>query len=293
MKRALTFFTILFTTGSILFAAPKVDVLRLPNNGIQPSAAVDAGGVLHVVFLAGEAKASDVFYVRRDGKDGKWSSPLRVNDRPGSAVAVGTVRGPQMALGKGEAIHVVWNGSSAAGISATGGAPLLVSRKLPRSDAFDPQRNIMTTTTSLDGGADIAADGMGKVFVAWHGNFVQGTKGEETRGVFLSTSEDDGAVFSPERVIDSNGNGACGCCGLSLAADGKGNVGVIYRTARQKEQRNIQMLSSTDGGKTFQERLIDTWRGNTCPMSTMNLIAPATGGEWIATWEHAGQVHWA
>ena len=43
----------------------KVNLLRTPNGGIQPQALMDERGTLHLIYLSGEASASDVFYVQR------------------------------------------------------------------------------------------------------------------------------------------------------------------------------------------------------------------------------------
>ena len=76
----------------------SVTLLRAPNNGIQPQAFVDANGVMHVIYLAGDPKKADVFYVRsEDGKS--FSRPVPVNSVPGSAIAIGNVRGAHLAQG--------------------------------------------------------------------------------------------------------------------------------------------------------------------------------------------------
>src|SRR5438128_3521551 len=149
-------------------AAERVELVKTPNGGIQPQAAIDARGVLHLVYLKGDPGASDVYYVRREpGQDG-WSVPVRVNTRPGSAIAVGTIRGAQLALGRGGRVHVVWNGSGQDDSSR--GAPLLYTRMNDAGTGFERERNLMQFTGSLDGGGPVAADAAGHVYVAWHGN---------------------------------------------------------------------------------------------------------------------------
>ena len=66
-----------------------VGMVWLPNGAIQPQVAVDSSGVAHVVYFRGEAAAGDLFYARLDDK-GLWSSPVRVNSQPASAVATAT-----------------------------------------------------------------------------------------------------------------------------------------------------------------------------------------------------------
>src|SRR4051794_40933055 len=83
-----------------------VTLLETPDGGIQPQAAIDARGTIHLVYFKGDPAAGDLFYVRREpGKD-DFTAPIRVNSQPGSAIAIGTIRGGQLALGKGGRIHV-------------------------------------------------------------------------------------------------------------------------------------------------------------------------------------------
>src|SRR5262245_20075645 len=85
----------------LLLSAPvsaEVKAVKTPHGGIQPQAVVDAKGTLHLIYFKGDAAAGDLFYVRQDA--GKFGTPVRVNSVPGSAVAVRSVRGGQVALGK-------------------------------------------------------------------------------------------------------------------------------------------------------------------------------------------------
>jgi hypothetical protein len=91
-------------------ATGKVMLLRTPNGGLQPQAALDERGVLHLVYFTGEPQRGDIYYVRRDAGKSEFTSPLRVNSEPGSAVAVGTIRGAHLAVGKNGRVHVAWNG---------------------------------------------------------------------------------------------------------------------------------------------------------------------------------------
>src|SRR5262245_7188158 len=92
--------------------AAKVALVRVPDKGIQPQAAVD-GKSLHLIYFKGEAAHGDIYYVR--SADGvKFSEPLRVNSQAGSVIAVGNIRGAHLALGKDGRVHVAWMGSGKA-----------------------------------------------------------------------------------------------------------------------------------------------------------------------------------
>ena len=272
--------------------APRVEVIRIPDGGVQPEVAIDPAGVLHLVYLTGEPGAADVFYTRSADGGRTFAQPVRVNSQLGSAISAGTIRGAQLALGKAGRVHVVWNGSSAAlpkppvreGQKA--GAPLLYARLEPGGAQFEPQRNLITGTRHLDGGSSIAADDRGGVFVAWHGNAIDGAEGEEARRVWLARSEDDGSTFSREVAISPATTGACGCCGMRLAFSGQ-SLHVLYRSATQMVHRDIYALTSIDRGKTFTATRIDPWEIGACPMSSMAIVP---GKAPLYAWEHDGQV---
>ncbi|MEK7830952.1 MAG: hypothetical protein AAB401_07695, partial [Acidobacteriota bacterium] len=209
----------------------KVTLLRTPNGGLQPQAVTDERGALHLIYLAGEPSASDVFYVRRaPGKD--FTAPLRVNSQPGSAIAVGTIRGAQIALGKNGRVHVAWNGSNKAEQrSQNNSAPMLYARMNDAGTGFEKQRNLMQISHELDGGGSVAADKLGNVFVVWHGAGEQ--KGEQHRRVWLARSTDEGKSFAREVAVDTPDKnkltGACGCCGMRAFVDGSGALHLLAK----------------------------------------------------------------
>ena len=63
--------------------------------------------------LQNHAQRGDVFYVH-SGDGVRFSKPMRVNRHPKSAIAMGNIRGAQLAVGKGGRVHVAWMGSDQA-----------------------------------------------------------------------------------------------------------------------------------------------------------------------------------
>ena len=271
-------------------AAETVKLVRTPNSGIQPQAVMDERGTLHLIYLAGDPAASDVFYIcRAPGKD--FTVPMRVNSQPGSAIAVGTIRGAQIALGKNGRVHIAWNGSNQASPrSLNNSSPMLYARMNDAGTGFEPQRNLMQATQSLDGGGSVAADKFGNVYVAWHAAGEQ--KGEQYRRVWLARSTDEGKNFGREIAVDSAINdkltGACGCCGLRAFADSHGTLSLLYRTATEMTERGMFLLTSTDQGKTFRGQRLDNWNLTTCPMSSTTITTNSSQN--LAAWENNGQV---
>lgn len=273
----------------------KVSVIQTPDGGLQPQAAVDGRGVVHLVYLYGDPAAADIGYVRRDaGADG-FSRPIRVNSEPGSAIAVGTVRGARLAIGRDGQVHVAWNGSSKGLMKGPGDSvPMLYSRLSRNGTGFEPQRNLMHSTSGLDGGGSIAADSLGNVYVAWHGQKVVDGKpesGEDKRRVYLAQSKDNGATFEAERAVSPASTGACGCCGMAALASPQGELFVMYRTAREVVHRDMNLLVSNDRGASFRSIDLQPWEIGGCPMSTSSLTA--VKGRVLAAWETRKQVYFA
>lgn len=262
----------------------RVKLLRTPNGGVQPQAAVDDKGTVHLVYLGGDAKASDVFYVRRAQDAQTFSKPIRVNSTPGSAIAVGTIRGAQLALGRNSHVHVAWNGSGRA--QSHPGAPMLYARLNDAGTAFEPQRDVMTRTMHLDGGGSVAADNAGNVYVIWHAAEVGGEEGEENRAVFIARSSDDGKTFSREERASAAPPGVCGCCGLRAFTDSAGDVFVLYRAAvGGGTERGERLLLSRNRGKDFEIAYQHAWKLTTCPMSSA-FLSESKGGILAAAETH-------
>jgi hypothetical protein len=237
---------------------PKVTLLKTPNGGIQPQA-ISAAGTLHLIYFKGDPAGGDLFYVRRAAGEKRSSEPIRVNSQPGSAIAVGTIRGGQIALGKGGRVHVAWNGSDKARPRSKGKytSPMLYARLNDAGTAFEEQRNLMQATTTLDGGGTVAADSEGNVYIAWHGIKLGDETGEINRKVWLARSTDEGKTFTEEAVINPQPTGVCACCSMRAFADSKGSLYVLYRSAG--ESRDIHLLTSKDRGKSFQGVLVHAW----------------------------------
>jgi len=302
MKFVRLYLLMVVATGSIASASnptfdlaqtdsAKVKLIRTPNGGLQPQAVMDERGASHLIYFAGEPSAGDIFYVRRERGKEDFSSPIRVNSQPGSAVAVGAMRGAHIAIGRNGRVHVSWNGSSkAAPRGPENSDPMLYARMNDTKTAFESQRNLMRISHELDGGGSLAADRDGNVYVAWHGAGRQ--KGEEHRSVWLARSTDEGKTFAQETAAFAEETGACGCCGMRAFVDPRGALYLLYRTATNMTERGMFMLTSTDKGKNFRGTRLDQWHLTTCPMSTVTTTMNSDN-RVAGAWENNGQVYFA
>ena len=271
--------------------APPVVTIRVPGNGVQPQVAVDAKGVVHMIYLTGDPAGSDIFYVRSTDGGETFSQPIRVNHTPRSALAIGTVRGAHLAIGRNGLVHVAWMGSASANPKAVGGAtPMLYTRSTTDGKDFEPERNVLETKAGLDGGASVAADARGNVWIAWHAPETKGA-GEQSRRVWIVHSSDDGATFGAEQQA-SDSRGACGCCGMRLYCTADGSLYALYRSADQMVNRDMTLLRFEDTAdlSRVSAQTVGPMKSGVCVMSTA-AFAPA-GKDALAAWETEGQIFW-
>lgn len=258
---------------------------RVPEGGVQPQVAASRDGTLHLVYLMGDPRGGDVRYVAKQSGAATWSKPRTLNSAPATAVAMGTIRGAQIAVGKDDSLHVVWNGPG----GKNQPAPLLYSRSVDHGATFENQRNLRADTQGLDGGASIAASAKGEVYIVWHGAPEGAVPGEINRRVFVLKSTDNGGTFSKPRIANGDDPGVCACCSLKTFVSPTGELLTLYRAARSVAQRDITLMTSRDGGMTFQHRNVGPWAINACPMSSASVVA--AGSKTRAAWEAEGKVY--
>jgi hypothetical protein len=266
----------------------RVNLLRVPNRGIQPQVAVDDKGTVHLIYFRGDPAGGDIFYVHsRDGET--FSRPLKVNSKPGSAIAIGNIRGAHLALGKNGRVHVAWMGSGKdQPKDSVKPTPMLYARLNDAGKAFELQRNVIRAAFGLDGGGTVAADPAGNVYVAWHASEPD-TRGEASRCVWVAVSRDEGKTFAPEKRAYTEPTGACGCCGMRAFADRRGAVYILYRSASEQVHRDMYLLTSADKAAHFRGVDLDPWKIETCPMSSAAFAEGPAGV--LAAWETKGQVY--
>jgi len=290
-RTLLPIFLAVLNVSSESVELPKVKTLRTPGGGIQPQAAVDVNGAVHLIYFKGDPKGGDIFYVRRQPGQQEFSPSIQVNSRPSTAMAIGTIRGAQLAVGKNGRVHVAWDGMGAGASLAARTAPndhsshphpddkhpLFYTRLNDAGTGFESEQNLITYAYGLDGGSSVAADLQGNVYVTWHAPLPGNTNGEAGRAVFIARSADEGKTFRRETPAISKPTGACGCCGMRAFADSRGDVFALYRTAYQMTNRDETLLISRNRGENFEIAYSHHWNVSTCPMSSAFLSESPTG----------------
>jgi hypothetical protein len=273
--------------GSPRIDGPVVSVLRVPEDGLQPQV-VEKDGVVHLLYFTGDAAGGDLSYVRSRDYGRTFSKPLRVNSEPGSAMAMGNIRGGQIALGAKGRVHIAWIGSrNAQPRGVSGSAPVLYTRLNDAGTAFEPQLSVSDLSRGPDGGT-LAADSFNNVYVFWHAQ-PPGGKDEGDRRLWMAKSVNGGRNFAKETVVFGEGTGVCGCCGARALASPNGSLYVLFRSASQVVHRDIWLLSSVDGGSFFRGSDISQWNVGACVMSSAALLSSPKGV--LAGWEAEKQIY--
>src|SRR5690349_7099566 len=109
-RSSLLMFLLGLAVSTNVSIAARVTLSRAPDEGIQPQLAVDAHAVVHLIYFKGDPAGGDIFYVHKGAGEAEFSKAMKVNTQPGTAIAVGTIRGAQLAIGNNGRIHVAWNG---------------------------------------------------------------------------------------------------------------------------------------------------------------------------------------
>ncbi len=269
--------SLLIVTVTVLLAATcraddpvEVAVIRLPEGAVQPQAVSDTGGAVHLIYLEGPARRSVIQYVRWDESDAPdFDGAIRVSGEDATATAMGTIRGPHLAVDPNGRPHVLWNGPAPKGHNHQ--SPLLYTRLNDTGDAFEPARNVLLDwkRTGLDGGSSIAIDDQGRVHLVWHGPADEGALSEDARRVWMIVSADGGDTFGAPMTVDTPERGACGCCGLRAFARPEGGAGVMYRTAYRTTDRAMRLiLTGAETSSTPPSSILDPWKIGQCVMSS-------------------------
>ncbi|HIG27636.1 MAG TPA: exo-alpha-sialidase [Verrucomicrobiales bacterium] len=250
-------------------SATKVLTKSVPFNGKRAKTYTDNEGRVHLLFN----QKGNIFYSLLNRESQEFSKPVQVNSIEKCA-AIG-----ELAIGKNGQVHVLFHGN----IFYIREKIKHLGRKLKGSDirytfytrlnetgtGFEAQRDLSAGTWGYDGGCALAADSKGNVYTFVGGLMQEGK--EKDRRIFMRHSSDNGLTFSEPTPIDI-GKGVCVCCHLKAQCNSEGQLTFVYRIAENRSNRDSYVLTSSDHGKTFQNKFLDHWELNACPGGVYSVV---------------------
>lgn len=261
-----------------------VAIIAAPAQAIAPDVVVDAQGVLHMVY--GEQK--NAYYVQSSDNGRTFTAPLKLNNELGVTTTMGE-RGPKLALGAKDAIHVVWQDLWSPGAHVFP----RYTRSRDGGRSFE-QPKAVSETWGIDG-TTLTADASGNVMVFWHVMDQRKPPVPQATWLYATRSTDNGATFGASEALKIDGlmGLACSMCQMRARVDSNGNFCLAFRAA-DDNVRDFYVLKGSVNDKTFRTIRInrDEWKIDFCPMCgpEMNLSAD---GRALAAFMSRNRVYWA
>ena len=250
--------------------AERVRVVTVPSGGIVPDAEVDRRGVIHLAYFSN----GDVWYTTSSDNGRSFRDPIRVNTEAGFAYG-GGYRGPDLAVGKDERIHVVWYNAAYQQKRPKDDWGVMYSRLSEGRDSFEPARNLNQKPSD---NYSLAADDKGNVAVIWM-----------AEGVYASISKDGGDSFSAAMDLETD---PCECCGSRTMFTTDETLCVLYRDKAENDRDTYLALLANNARQFEHTKVSQTaWYIDSCPM-TGSFLSPTSDG-MIAAWETKGEVFFA
>jgi hypothetical protein len=255
-------------------ATPSVAVVPPPDGGEVPDAALDSHGRIHLVYV----KGNDAYYVNSGDQGRTFSRPLRVNSEPGTVHPPELYRGPVIAIGQDDQVHVVWWVNAFQRKRPKEEWGVYYSQLNPTRDAFLPARNINGRPSD---NYSVAADRAGNVAVVW------------TAGVvYVNLSRDGGKSFDPPMVANPTVD-SCECCATRSLFGPEDRLYALYRD-KAGNMRDMYLLRLEKGAASFVRTPVSVtrWQINVCPMSGSSLGVWGSKG-LVAAWEREFKIYFA
>lgn len=289
---ALATLLLMLSNGCRLGAAPTtaagppatVKVIRVPERCIAPDVAVDRAGVVHMVYGWG----TDAYYNQSKDNGQTFTAPIKLNGPEGVTTTMGE-RGPKIALGKDDSIHVVW-----ADRWYPGGRGFCrrYTRSLDGGKTFAPP---VVISNEQGDGLTVAADDKGNVLAFWHVVDDRKPTVKQATWLYMVRSTDNGATFGQKERLQIAGHDglACSMCSMRAHATADGQVCLIFRSATDNV-RDFYVLTSKATENNFTARRVneDNWTIDYCPMVGPEMTL-APDGRALCAFMTSKKVYWA
>lgn len=264
--------------------ALAVRIVRIPDKALVPDVAVDAKGVLHMVYGLGD----NAYYVRSTDDGQTFTAPVQVNAEGKVQLTMGE-RGPKLAVASDGSVHVAWADRWSPGVKVF----VRYSRSLDGGRSFAPAKQI-SSMPGVDG-VTMTADGQGNVLAFWHAADPPQKEVPEAHWIYLSRSSDNGGHFAPVERIKLSGlkDLACSMCMMRARIAADGNVYLAFRSAKDNI-RDFYVLKSPVAENNFVPIRVNTdnWELMRCPMCGPELTFDPQG-KLLCAFMSRHRVYWS
>jgi hypothetical protein len=242
--------------ASTVNAAEPIELARgeAPRHPQQPQLAVDAKGVVHVVY-----GVHDVVCYEASLDGGKsFNKPAELSFA--HAMSLGMRRGPRVAAGENGICITAIGGKQGKGRDGD----VLAMRSVDGGKTWTGPVQVNDVDDSAREGLHAMAAGpKGEMCCVWLDLRNRATE------IMSSTSVDGGQTWTKNVLVYKSPDGSvCECCHPSVTFDERGRVLVQWRNALGGN-RDIYVASSSDGGKSFgpaKKLGTGNWALRACPM---------------------------
>ena len=241
--------------------------------GEQPQITVDAKGFIRLVY--GE---KDKIFFSISADNGKsFSIPQLIGQI--SEMHLGMTRGPQLATSKNFSI-----------VTAMDKKGNIHSFRLShKSGKWEKLKNVNDVDASApEGLMSIDADDQNNFYAVW-----LDLREDKKNNICVSSLSGNSAWIKNKFAYKSQEDHVCECCKPSVAVKGK-NVSIMFRNWL-RGSRDLYLINSTDGGKTFssaQKLGNGTWQLKGCPMDGGG-VTIGSQNEISTAWQREGHVFYA
>lgn len=247
-------------------------------SGSQPEIAVDASGMIRIVYGVKNGKERDLYYVSSVDGGKSYSKPFVVGNF--SQMGLGMGRGPQLTTTKDYTLVTV--GDHHGNLFAVN-----LSNKTNQWSAPVKVNDADTTAKEALSGLGAGKDNL--VYTAWLDTRLG------NNNLYGALSSDGGLSWGKNQLIYKGAqNGICDCCKPSVYINSEGKIFVMFRN-KLDGARNMYLISSTDKGEHFgkaQKQGTGDYMINACPMDGGDLMVNSKG-EASTVWRRQMEVYLA